>query len=51
MYWLQLVSAMVVFGHHPHDLLSERHHFVTGALVLDLSIRCLPIVDLLPCIE
>ena len=41
MHWFQLVSVMVVFGHHPHDLLTEWHHFVTGTLVLDLLIRCL----------
>ena len=46
-HWLQLVSAMVVFGHHPHDLLSERHHFVSGTLVLDLLICCLPIATFL----
>ena len=30
---------MSVFGHHPHDLLSEWHHFVTGALVVSLLVR------------
>ena len=43
------IDALVpaCFWHHPHVLLSERHHFVTGTLILDLLTRCLPIMNFL----